>query len=60
MTVEFGLDLLHQYFEDIKKGRKNHIDTLLISKFSGDIQKKYIGPRLHVPIENYYNLTWRS
>jgi hypothetical protein len=42
--VEFGVDLLHQYFQDVQKGGKNYIDTLLISKYTGSIDKKYIGP----------------
>lgn len=61
MTVEFGMDLLNQYFNDVIKGGRNYIDTLLISKFTAEnIDSKYIGPKFAVPIDKFYQPVWKS
>ena len=61
MSIEFGMVLLNQYFNDVRKGAKNHIDTLLISKFTCEnIHPKYIGPKFAVPIYQFYQPVWKS
>ena len=60
MTVEVGLDLLNQYFQSVQAGKPNRIDTLLISKYEGEADPKFIGPKLTIPLSAYYNLQWKS
>jgi hypothetical protein len=60
LNVELGLDLLHQYMEGVRKSRLNHIDTLLISKFTGNLDQKFIGPKLTVPLHEFYQKLWTS
>lgn len=41
------------------KGRSNHIDTFLASRYTGEIDPQYIGTKFEVPIEKYYDSQWK-
>ncbi len=60
LCVEFGLKLVDQYYEGVRKTGKNHIDTLLISRLTGELDPKFIGPKLTLPLEEFYELAWKS
>ena len=60
VVFETGLNVIHQYFAEVAKGRRNHLDTILITKYSGEIDQRLMGSRLEVPLEKYYDLKWRS
>lgn len=55
-----GLDTFHQYYRDAELSGVNHIDTLLLTKFTGDIDKKYIGTKFDVNVDKYYKMEWKS
>lgn len=44
----------------MEKGKPNAIEVLLLSKFEGQVEERYIGPRLTLPLGKYYGLQWRS
>jgi hypothetical protein len=44
----------------VRKTGHNHIDTLLISRLTGDVDQKFIGPKFTLPLEEFYELTWQS
>lgn len=60
ITVEIGLELLNQYFQTVQTGKANRIDTMLISRYEGEADHKFIGPKLAIPLNTYYNLMWKS
>lgn len=46
VVFETGLNVIHQYFAEVAKGKLNHLDTILISKYSGEIDKRLLGSKL--------------
>lgn len=50
VLFEVGLNLLHDYFKEVAKGRPSHIDTFMISNYTGEIDPKYIGPKFELPL----------
>ena len=60
VVFETGLNVIHQYFAEVAKGRRNYLDTILITKYSGEIDARLLGSKLEVPLEKYYDLKWKS
>lgn len=60
ITIEFGMNLLNQYFKDIENGKKNHIDHLIFTKYEGECDKSLIGPKIPIDVNKFYNLEWTS
>ena len=60
ITIEFGMNLLNQYFSQVENGKKNHIDHMIFTKYEGECDPSLIGPKIPINISKFYNLEWTS
>ena len=58
--MECGLNFLRQYYSEVKKGARNGIDMMMVSRFEGELPSQYIGQEFNVPLPEMYRQRWQS